>query len=194
MFALLPLVLQLVPSLAQWLFGDSASDTQKKVTTAVQAVVGTADPEAAKEALSSSLSLQQKLTVELARIAASRQAEADAALQARLVAQLNDVAGARNQTVALAQAKSLVAWGAPVYSLMIVAAFVYAEYLAWHTPVTETTEQIGLLETLKMLTVAVGTYWVGSSAGSFRKTQALNVARDQLYHSVPATTVVNHGS
>ncbi len=189
MFALLPLVVSLVPTLARWLFGDGSDATQTQVAKTVQTLVGTTDPVDAQRMVHADPALAQRLTLELARIDAAKQTEADAAMQARLVAQLNDVQNARQQTVALASVRSLVAWGAPAYSLMILSAFVYAEYLAWHTTGAENAVQIGLVETIKVLMVAVGTYWVGSSAGSMRKSNDLSVARNQIYNSVPASEV-----
>lgn len=186
MLPLIPLAISLVPQLAQWLFGDDA--TAKRVNETVAQVAGSDNPVTARSAVQLDPEVSAQLTVALARIAAEKQAERDEAQHLGLLAQLSDTQNARAQTLALADRHSPLAWGAPIYSVCILACFGYAEWLSWHSQFPESAVQIGIVETLKMLAVAVGSYWVGSSAGSVRKSTALRAAQDQLANSVPVKT------
>lgn len=85
-----------------------------------------------------------------------------------------DRASARDQTVNLAKAGSAVAWGAPAVSVMVLAVFAAMSWQVFHmAPGEATVLQIGMVEILKAAAISVVGYWVGSSAGSDRKSDML---------------------
>ena len=105
------------------------------------------------------------------------------------MATLSDVASARNQTVELAQAKSPIAWGAPVVSTVVLLTFglMLGIILSHSLPVGSEALANVMLGTLAAMATAVAQYWVGSSAGSARKSDDLRSAQDQLAASIPTT-------
>lgn len=177
---LLPLVLNLAPEIAKWLFGDTAAAVTSKVTAAVSAVTGTTDQTAAFAALETNPQAVSDLRVKLAEIAAEHDHQAAAAAAAALSARLADVSSARQQTIDLARTGSSVAWGAPVVSLVVLISFGISLYaVLTHTlPAGSETVANVMLGTLGSLAAGVVSYWVGSSAGSDSKTE-------MLYRSVP---------
>ena len=180
MGALIPLAITLAPEIGKWLFGTKGEATATAVAQVVQAVTGTSDADAAQAALVRDPQLATQLRLQLAQLAAqNEQAQRQADLD-DLEARLRDVASARSQTVDLARANSPVAWGAPIVSIVVLLIFGYAFWIAFNTPPDKATPvQIGLTEILKAALISVIGYWVGSSAGSDRKTAL-------LYHSSPA--------
>jgi uncharacterized BrkB/YihY/UPF0761 family membrane protein len=105
------------------------------------------------------------------------QAEADARRQEfdTLQAQLADVQNARNQTVKLAEAGSVIAWGAPIISILITVGFFAMLYVVIRQEIPESSQTLAniMLGSLGTSFTAVVGYWVGSSAGSAQKTNAL---------------------
>ena len=178
--ALLPLIIQLAPTLASWLFGPSAGTVAAKVGDAVQAVTGTSDPTAALAHLQANPDAINALQVQLAQIAADHDTAQRAADQAALAAQLADVASARAQTVSLAQAHSSVQWAAPVVSVVVLASFGLALYLVLTKALPAGSESTAnlILGSLAAMATSVVAFWVGSSAGSQRKDA-------MLYNSTP---------
>lgn len=159
----LGLAMDLLPGAAH-LFGADAA-TAARVVQTVAAVTGSSDP--AQQALAASdPHVAADLRVQLAQIAADQQA-----------AQLADVADARQQTVQLAQAGSKISWGAPVISIVVVAGFFVAfGSLMW----VQAIEDAGVSAMVNMMTgglvaglTTVLSYWLGSSAGSQRKTELM---------------------
>jgi hypothetical protein len=94
---------------------------------------------------------------------------------------LKDVADARAQTVALAQAHSTVQWAPAIVSAVVLSTFGTVMWLALTRSLPAGSETIlnMLLGTLAAMATSVVSYWVGSSAGSAQKT-------DLLYRSNPA--------
>jgi hypothetical protein len=188
MLALVPLAIQLVPEIAKWLFGDTAAKTATAVAQVVQQVTG-ADPSteagvaAASAVLQGKPELASRLQVEIAQIAAAREKEQRDADAASLAAQLADVANARQQTVALAQAKSSLQWAPVVVSIVVLATFGTVMFLAITRALPAGSETIlnMLLGTLAAMAANVVSYWVGSSAGSAQKTEL-------LYRATPPAT------
>jgi hypothetical protein len=185
MLALIPLAIQLVPQIAQWLFGDDAEKTTAAVAQVVQQVTGAdtsteAGIAAAAAMLQAKPDLASQLQVQLAQIAAAREKEQRDTASAQLAAQLADVAGARQQTVSLAQAKSAVQWAPVVISAVVLITFGGVMWAALTRALPAGSETIlnMLLGTLAAMTTSVVSYWVGSSAGSAQKT-------DLLYRSAP---------
>ena len=187
MLPLLPLALSLAPGLAKWLFGAGAADTAQAVANVVQQATGTNDPDAAHAAVLADPKVASALTLRLAQIAAAREAAADATRQAELVAVLSDVASVRAQTLGLAEAHSNAVWGAPLLSLVILLAFgaMACSVLIHAIPAGNETLGNVLTGTLAAMATQVANYWLGSSAGSARKTEALTAARNQLANSAP---------
>lgn len=165
--ALLPLVASLAPGLIKHLAGDRAGAVAAEVATAIGAVVGSDDPAEVHAALADP-ERAADLRIELARI--EREHE-----RAMLVATLADVASARSQTVELARAGSGIAWGAPLVSAIVLLAFGLALYavVAQEIPAGSRELALLLLGGLLGMAQAVVSYWVGSSAGSARKDEAL---------------------
>lgn len=181
MGALIPLAISLAPEIGKWLFGSTGERTAKAVAQVVQTVTGTADGEAARQVLARDPKVAARLRVELAKIAAAEEAEAQKASLDDLTARLHDVADARAQTVALAHAGSKVAWAPAMVSVVVLATFgavMWAALTRALPPGSETILNM-LLGTLAAMATSVVAYWVGSSSGSDRKTEL-------LYHSTPA--------
>jgi hypothetical protein len=175
MGALIPLAVSVAPELANWLFGSGAEKTTQAVAQAVQTVTGTADADAAQAVLARDPGLATQLRVQLAQIAAAQQQAADQARLDTLKAGLADVAGARQQTVALATQRSPIAYGAPITSIVVLITFgvTMAIALTQQMPTGSETILNMLLGTLAAMATSVVSYWVGSSAGSARKDERL---------------------
>jgi hypothetical protein len=175
MGALIPLAVTVAPELAKWLFGSGAEKTGAAVAQAVQAVTGTADPDAAEAALARDPAAAAQLRVQLAQIAAQLEAQQDAAALDAMKASLADLAGARQQTVALAAQRSAIAYGAPITSVVVLVTFGVVMGLALTEKMPPGSETIlnMLLGTLAAMATSVVSYWVGSSAGSARKEERL---------------------
>ncbi|MFP5515619.1 MAG: hypothetical protein ACLGJC_21345 [Alphaproteobacteria bacterium] len=85
-----------------------------------------------------------------------------------------DRADARSQTVALAQASSRIAWGAPLVSLVVLITFGVVLYRVLSAPAGQADPNASLmLGALTTMATAVVSYWVGSSAGSAAKDKLL---------------------
>ena len=186
MLPLIPLAIQIAPMIAKWLFGDDSAKVVQQVGDVVTQVTGVAGPHtetgiAAVEAvLQGKPELAVQIQVQLAKIAADRDAEANRAAEVSrkadldaMLAQIADTDGARKQTIALAQAGSNVAYGAPVVSALVLITFAVVMTLAFTRSLPTGSETIlnMLLGSLAAMATSVVSYWVGSSAGSARKDQ-----------------------
>jgi hypothetical protein len=167
----LPLLLGLAPTVASWILGDKTGAAVSKITGIAQDLLGTSDAAGIERAIAAdpNLALQFKMAV--------IQAEADARRQEfdTLQAQLADVQNARNQTVKLAEAGSVIAWGAPIISILITVGFFAMLYVVIRQEIPESSQTLAniMLGSLGTSFTAVVGYWVGSSAGSAQKTNAL---------------------
>jgi hypothetical protein len=182
MLPLIPLAISLAPEIGKWLFGDTGEQTAAAVAQVVQSVTGTTDDAVARQVLARDPAVAAQARVQLAQLAAQReQAAARATLEA-LKAQIGDVQSARAQTVSLAQARSAVQWSAPIVSIVVLATFGVVMWAALTRSLPAGSETIlnMLLGTLAAMATSVVGYWVGSSAGSERKT-------DLLYNSTPTS-------
>lgn len=170
---LIPLIVSLAPEIGKWIFGEGsvAARAAAAIAQAAESVTGTKDEAAQKRAIEADPALATQLRVQLSQIAA--QAEADARKEALgvLTEQIADVASARAQTIALAQARSGLAWGAPVVSAIVLATFGLVMALSFMCSLPAQSAQVGnlLLGALATMATSVVSYWVGSSAGSARK-------------------------
>jgi hypothetical protein len=127
-----------------------------------------ATPEQVQTALSGGLTGEQ--------ITALKQAEMELQLESARIAQASeaayiaDTSSARQQTVALAQAGSGIAWGAPVVSTLIVSGYFFCIYRLFIVPADLPPNAFQLLNVMfGALSIAFGqvcNYWLGSSAGS----------------------------
>ena len=167
-------VLDLAPEVGRWLFGPDAAPVASAVSAALGAVTGTSD-ESAQAAVLADPEKAAALRIELARIAATQQAAAASASQAELMAKLSDVAGARAMAVQLAQTNSIIGWGAPVVSVVVLVTFGIVVTVALTQTLPATAEPVlnVLMGTLGAMATSVVSYWVGSSAGSARKDEHL---------------------
>ncbi|TAJ97001.1 MAG: hypothetical protein EPO10_27950 [Reyranella sp.] len=171
---LIPLLLGLAPTVAEWILGDKTGKAVGKVTSIAQDILGTSDVDQIERAVAAdpNLALQFKQAV-IQAAADEKRMELDA-----LKAQLADVQSARAQTVELAKAGSVIAWGAPVVSVIIAVGFFVMLYLIIRREIPEGSRDLAniMLGSLGSSFTGVVAYWVGSSAGSAQKTAALAAA------------------
>jgi len=174
MLALIPLIASLAPELVRWLAGDKAGDVAGQVANVVRAVTGSDDPAAVQAAIADPAKAAE-LRLRLAEIAAQAEAAQRQADLDELKAALADTANARQQTVALAQAGSPIAYGAVVVSALVLAAFGATAWLVLTRALPEGSQEVAIytVGSLQTMAAAVVAYWVGSSAGSHRKDVAL---------------------
>lgn len=169
------LALEYGPTLAHHLFGEKGGEVATAASDIIRAATGTDDEAAQRQVLGSDPDKAAQVRVQLAQLAAGREkAWLDAEL-ARMQAEYADTANARGQTMALVQAGSAVAWGAPIVSALVIAGFVALSILVMFRTVPEGSMSLalGLLEAAKILAVTVVGYWCGSSSGSAEKTRLL---------------------
>lgn len=180
---LIPLLAQFVPRIAEWIGGDDAEDVARQVTGVVTAVAGSTDPAVVAAAIADPERGGQ-LAAELARISADRAKVEEEARTARLAAMLADTANARATTVALAQARSPIAWLAPSACALIFGLFAFvvvAEVFGYGSGMTEATRRL-----LDYLAIAAAGYAIGSSAGSAAKDQRQGAAAVAVGEALPA--------
>lgn len=142
---------------------DADQATAAKVIATVQTIAG-ADPQAQAAAISDPQT-QADLRTALGQIANDRQAQKDAAVEQ-----------ARRAMIDLERDKSPLAWGAAIVSFVVVVGFAAMSSIVLFRAVPEGSMGIaqGIMETFKLLTVSVVSYWCGSSSGSARKSEMLN--------------------
>ena len=174
-------VIDLAPEIGRWVFGSNSGQAVEAVKVAIQAATGTVDPEAQLAVLAGSPDKAYNLRLELSRIAAAQASVAAEAAQAELVAHLQDVAHARAASAGLVQAGSVMAWGAPIVSLIVLVTFgmVVTFALTKNTPTEADPVLNMLLGTLGAMATSVVGYWVGSSVGSARKDARLATLADR---------------
>jgi hypothetical protein len=186
MLPLIPLALSLAPSIATWLFGPAAAKTTAAVAALAETVTGTADPTAQLHALEDPAQASA-FQLELAKLSAQLAAEQRAAELATLQAQLADLVNARGTMVTLAQAHSPIAWGAPIVSAIVLATFGAMLSVVLMHKMPDGSEALAnvMLGTLAAMATSTVSYWVGSSAGSARKSADLAEANKRLANSAP---------
>lgn len=103
--------------------------------------------------------------------------------QAREAAFIDDTKSARQQTVELAEAKSPIAWGAPMVSALIVSGYFFCIYQLFIVKADLPNNTFQLLSVMfGALSLAFGqvcNYWLGSSAGSKRAGDAVRKIAEQ---------------
>lgn len=185
MGALVPILLQAAPFLADLIFGDKTGTVVQKAADIVGSALGAdpTDPQVIQAALAKAdptalMALQEKLAEfahdeAMARLTAeqaTRQAEKD-----EMIAAMADVQNARGQTVQLAQIKSPLAYGAAIISFLVIVSFGMTVYLVFRAAIPPENREmafyiIGQLSTFAGMVVA---YFVGSTSGSMQKTQMM---------------------
>lgn len=169
--ALIPLLLGLAPTVADWIFGDKTGKAVGTVTGIAKDILGTDSADGIERAIAAdpNLALQFKQAI-IQAAADARRVELDT-----LKTQLADVANARGQTIELAKANSPIAWGAPIVSTVVLVAFAVALWAVLKEEIPAGSRDIAniMLGTLGSMAVAVVSYWVGSSSGSAAKDNML---------------------
>lgn len=170
MAPLLALGLTLIPALARHLAGDQAGTVVAHVAEAARAVVGTDDAAEVEAAIAADPAKRGELMVELARIAAER----DAAEHAARVEELRIAAGDRADARQMARSGPL-AWGAGVFGVaaFLLLAAVLAILALVDVPAGNRDVVQLLAGSIAAMAGAVINFWLGSSAGSAGKSGLL---------------------
>ena len=185
MGALVPILLNAAPFLADLIFGDKTGKIVEKAADIIGSALGVDGRDAS--ALEAALAKADPAKAAEVRIALAKfahdeklaQIAADDAERQRqhqqVVALIQDVANARNHTVELARLGSPLAWGAALISALVVAAFGITVFLVFRESIPEGNRDmafyiVGQISTFAGLVVG---YWVGSNAQSFQKTAML---------------------
>ena len=172
MIALLPLLINLAgqfgPTLAKMIAGDKAGDVVGTILGTAKSVFGTDDPAAIVDAAKNNPEL---VALYIERVKAETE---------QYKASLVDVADARAQTIKLVESGSVIAWGAPVVSVIVVVGFVTLLGLwLFHPPASDSASLAVLNIMVGTLATAFGSvtqYWLGSSASSANKDKVLGTA------------------
>lgn len=148
---------------------------------AAQDITGIADPVQAAALIAADPVASEQFKLRALEVRAKAQADRDAHFLAALQTDAADRAGARAQTLALAQAGSPIAWGAPVVGVLVLAAFGAAMVLALLRAIPQGSETVinVLLGTLAAMATQVVNYYLGSSVGSARKDSVLAAERER---------------
>jgi hypothetical protein len=187
MLPLIGLAATYLPDLIRLIAGDKAGTIAAAVGKVVSDVTNTTDPAAAQKTLESDPNAASELRARLAQIALDAQkAQNDAADQQRqaelatLQSSLGDTKDARDNMVALAQAHSDIAWGAPVVSVIVTGGFfAILGLLVFYGRIVGAALDPMVTQ---ILNISVGTlatgfatvinFWLGSSQGSRSKDTA----------------------
>ncbi|TPG53290.1 hypothetical protein EAH89_17385 [Roseomonas nepalensis] len=181
---LLPQLIPVAAGLIARLFpGSTADQVAATVAGVVTKHAGGAD-EASIRAAAADPETANAILAQLAEIAARREAARDQAKLDEMKAVLADRASARQQTVALSGQGSVLAWGAPVVTAVLLSLF--AVIILGGLQV-----DMDMRETVKTLTIAAATYWIGSSRGSAAKDERAAGAAQTPSVTVGAAENVN---
>lgn len=148
---------------------------------AAREITGVADAAQAEAVLRADPVAGERFRVEALGIRAAAEQARDAHFLALVQAADKDRADARAQNLALVQAGSPLAWGAPVVGALVLAAFGTAMVLALLRAIPQGSETVinVLLGTLAAMATQVVNYYLGSSVGSARKDSALAAERER---------------
>lgn len=181
---LIPLLLGLAPTVAEWIAGKPASQVVEHVTEIAKKSIGIDNIDNLESALAADPSKALEFKLAMINAANEEKKRAHEAEMASITAKvdevkayISDVQSARSQTVELAKSGSSIAWGAPVVSVLAVAVFAGFVYLLFTQNI-----QDGMRDALMLLAGtasaafgAVINYWLGSSAGSAMKTSVMGM-------------------
>lgn len=171
MLGLIPIATALIPELAKWAWGDKGGAVAEAASSVIRAVTGTDDATAAEAAINADPKLAAEVRMRLAQIVKEQE---DARHQAQLESirmELANTQGARQQTMELAKAGSVMHMFPGILSLLILSAFAFLSYVVVTKGLpAESREQANImLGTLGTLAGMVCNYWLGSSLGSMLK-------------------------
>lgn len=148
-----------------------AEDERPALQHVAQALTGIANPDQQLTALQADPVKQDEFRLQALRI----RAEAETARQAHMLALAEaanrDRVGAREQMEAMVTAGSVLRFGAAIVTLIILGLFAFVIFSGARV-------DPDLKETLKVLSVAAASYWIGSSAGSASKDTRLASRND----------------
>ncbi|TAJ91002.1 hypothetical protein [Reyranella sp.] len=108
-----------LPSIASWIFGNKTGKAVEVVTGAAKQVFGADDPAALEKALAA----DPAKALEFKRIVIEAEGRERQQAIEELTVRLHDVQSARSQTIELARANSPIAWGSPVVSVSAILVF-----------------------------------------------------------------------
>lgn len=170
------LIGNLFPAVGEMLDGPNGAEVAPVVEKIVQDAVGSTEPGVVTAKLAADPALNADLAARFKAMA-----DLDAAYTERFKAALADVADARKQTVALAESRNPLAWGAAIVSVIVLALFAVALAMAWWRPIPPGSEPLVniLLGTLTAMAASATAYWLGSSVGSARKDSILAAERER---------------
>lgn len=203
---------QILPEIIKAVAGDKAGTVVGDVAKAVTDITRADTPAAATDKLKADPAAYAALQLKLAEIAAAqdeaRQKAQLAAVQAqldaeakkretdlqRLQAELEDIKGARATFTSLALAKSPMAWGAPIVSVVVTVGFfvilMYLIRMGMPTVETEVGKKAVDTQVAQIINITVGalaaafatvvSFWLGSSQGSRDKDQQIQVQAEQF--------------
>lgn len=166
MAPLVAVALGVAPIIAEALFGRRGGVVAEAAGDIVRAVTGTDDPDQARLTISTDPTKREELQMRLAELA-GKEREAERAAQAEeLRALIADVADARAMSLALADKKHPLSWGAAVVSGIVLALFSFIVVVEGLRigEIPDPTRRL-----VEYALIAVLGYWVGSSAGSATK-------------------------
>ena len=165
--SLLPLLGRIAPELLGLAFGGSAEAVANKVESALRDVFGTLDPDQVQAAAQADPSKAEALKARL---------DADTE---QLKAQLADVADARAALIGLATTGSPMAWGSPVISAIVVAAFgIVGVFVFLRYGVDSAVGQL-IAGALIAKFGTVVDFWLGSSSGASERANQLTALLHQ---------------
>ena len=177
--SMLPVLAKLAPDLLGLFFGGKAGDVAARVGQAASDIFGTQDAEAVTHQIATDPAKADAFATRL-------QAETD-----QLKAGLADAQNARGTMVALAQAGSQIAWGAPVVSVAVTLGFIAIVGVMTVHAIPDSAVVNVLVGTLATAFGAVVNYWLGSSAGSRAKDDHLaDLARAPTVNAMPGSRVL----
>ena len=167
LLSLLPLLGRIAPELLGLAFGGSAEAVANKVETAVRDIFGTVDPDQVLAVAQADPSKADGLKSRL-------DADTD-----QLKAQLADVADARAAMAGLATNGSPLAWGSPVISAIVVAAFgVVGVFVFLRYGVDSAVGQL-IAGALIAKFGTVVDFWLGSSSGASERANQMTALLHQ---------------
>lgn len=101
MLPLIPLALELLPTIGRWVAGDTGGRVATAAAQAIQTITGTDTPDAARAAIAADPALAAQVRIRLAEIEAEEEKDRRATELAALTAELKGVADARARDLAL---------------------------------------------------------------------------------------------
>lgn len=149
-----------------------ADDEAPALQRVAQALTGVADHAQQVAALQADPVKADEFRVQALRIRAEAESARNAHIVALVEAANKDRAGAREQMATMITAGSVLRFGAAIVTLIILGLFGFVIFNGSHI-------DSDLKETLKVLSVAAASYWIGSSAGSASKDTRLATERGE---------------